>query len=152
MRRDLKQRSGARHAALILGALRRVGRPMSAYDLISELRGRAELAPQTVYRALNRLIADGTAHKIQSLNAFIARTRAEPYEMPAFAVCDACGFVSEFDAPQLNASLQSWAHRAGFDLRSTTLELHGTCSACRTAGDAGASRAPAQSARDWRLS
>lgn len=125
---------------------------MSAYDLIAELRDRTELAPQTVYRALNWLIEQRTVHKLESLNAFVACTHSEHHESPAFAVCDACGLVSEFDAPQLNAGLQSWACRAGFNLRSATLELHGTCSRCQAHSQVAIQNTSAPSPASWRRS
>ncbi len=52
------------------------GRPVSAYEIIDSLRDKAILAPQTVYRSLDRLIASGAAHRLESLNAFVACSHA----------------------------------------------------------------------------
>ena len=61
---------------MIVEALKSAGRPVSAYEIIDQLREQAVLAPQTVYRALDRLIASGSAHRLESLNAFVACAHA----------------------------------------------------------------------------
>ena len=68
-----KRRPAREQDNMIIEALRGMGgQPVSAYELIDQLRDKAVLAPQTVYRSLDRLIADGQAHRLESLNAFIA--------------------------------------------------------------------------------
>ncbi|MEI9901416.1 MAG: hypothetical protein WDN31_16205 [Hyphomicrobium sp.] len=71
-RKVTKRRAAPEQDKMIADALRGVGRPVSAYELIEELRDKASLAPQTVYRSLDRLIADGQAHRLESINAFVA--------------------------------------------------------------------------------
>jgi len=58
-RKIAKRRPAPEQDKMIVEALRDVGRPVSAYELIEELRDKASLAPQTVYRSLDRLIAEG---------------------------------------------------------------------------------------------
>lgn len=120
----------ADHTEAVHGVLKRAKRPLSAYEVIAMLRGRADLAPPTAYRILNRLIAEGHAHKVQSLNAFMACNHEHHQEDAAFAICDACGSVSEFKLPKLNATLVKWSRDEDFALRAAVVELHGTCAAC----------------------
>lgn len=116
---------------MIAAALRDAGRPVSAYELIDQLRGEAVLAPQTVYRALGRLIAEGQAHRLESLNAFVAcRHMKHSDETAVFAICETCGEVREFEHAEAIASLHAWAEQADFRIRHMTLELRGLCSAC----------------------
>ena len=61
---------------LVLAALRRCGKPASAYDLIDDLKPDGVKAPPTVYRALGRLIEAGLVHRLELLNAFVACTHA----------------------------------------------------------------------------
>lgn len=103
---------------------------MSAYEIIDSLRDTATLAPQTVYRSLDRLIAAGAAHRLESLNAFVACSHAVHEGSAIFAICDRCGSVDEFDEPRAMASLADWADQANFALRQITLELRGTCASC----------------------
>ncbi len=115
---------------LVLAALRRCGKPVSAYDLIDDLKPEGVKAPPTVYRALGKLIDAGLVHRLESLNAFVACTHSHTCEAVAFAVCDDCGSVAEFESQELSGLLKGWAKKARFGLRQMTLELRGSCAAC----------------------
>lgn len=117
---------------MIVEALKGAGRPVSAYEIIDSLRSRASLAPQTVYRSLDRLIASGAAHRLESLNAFVACSHAAHDSTAIFAICTQCGTVREFDDPDAVASLAGWAKTSNFAVRQMTLELRGRCAACAT--------------------
>lgn len=127
---DKRRRPAPEQDRLISEALKEAGRPVSAYELIDSLRGKATLAPQTVYRALDRLIASGAAHRLESLNAFVACSHAVHTGTAIFAICDRCGAVTEFDEPKAVAALSGWAAKAKFSVRQMTLELRGTCQTC----------------------
>ena len=125
--------------ANIMDALTVSARPLSAYDLLDQLRPTGVVAPLTVYRALDKLIKSGKVHRIESLNAFVACTgavhhdhaHAEPGDHTiAFTICDACGAVEEFADPTLcDAILKSVSGRS-FSLHRSALEIHGLCGAC----------------------
>jgi Fur family zinc uptake transcriptional regulator len=115
---------------MIAEALRGAGRPVSAYELIDQLREKATLAPQTVYRSLDRLIADGQAHRLESLNAFVACRHPSHEGTAVFAICEDCGTVTEFDEPEAIERLQAWAKKARFAVTQMTLELRGRCRTC----------------------
>jgi Fur family zinc uptake transcriptional regulator len=129
-----KRRSAADQDKIIVEALRDAGRPVSAYELIEQVKGTGVTAPPTVYRALQRLIDDGLAHRLESLNAFVACNHPHHANKAVFAICDACGAVTEFDSASAIKALQAWAKGAEFQVRSMTLELRGKCKACTTAG------------------
>jgi Fur family transcriptional regulator, zinc uptake regulator len=131
VRKVAKRRPAPEQDKMIVEALRDVGRPVSAYELIEELRSKASLAPQTVYRSLDRLIADGQAHRLESLNAFVAcRHASHEGETAVFAICNDCGTVSEFDEPAAVDRLAAWARKAKFAVDRMTLELRGRCREC----------------------
>jgi len=125
---------------MIVEALRVAGRPVSAYELIDQLRDKAVLAPQTVYRALDRLIAGGAAHRLESLNAFVACSHLRHEGRAIFAICETCGTVNEFDEPKAVDSLAAWARSAKFSVREMTLELRGRCRSCTRADQAPTAR------------
>lgn len=125
---------------MIVEALRVAGRPVSAYELIDQLRDKAVLAPQTVYRALDRLIAGGAAHRLESLNAFVACSHLRHEGRAIFAICETCGTVNEFDEPKAVDSLAAWARSAKFSVREMTLELRGRCRSCTRADQAPVAR------------
>jgi Fur family zinc uptake transcriptional regulator len=115
---------------MIVEALRGSARPVSAYELIDQLREKVVLAPQTVYRALDRLIATGAAHRLESLNAFVACSHTRHEGRAVFAICETCGLVNEFDEPRAVEALSAWAKKSKFSVREMTLELRGRCHAC----------------------
>lgn len=131
-KKTTKRRSAADQDKIVVEALRGVGRPVSAYELIEALRDQGVTAPPTVYRALNRLIEDGLAHRLESLNAFVACNHPHHHHTgkAVFAICDDCGSVTEFDSETAEKSLAQWAKKAGFKVRAMTLELRGQCKAC----------------------
>ena len=133
VRKGTKRRAAPEQDRMIVEALRGVGRPVSAYELIEQLRDQASLAPQTVYRSLDRLIADGQAHRLESINAFVACRHPSHEGVAVFAICDACGTVSEFDEPGAVERLGAWARKAKFAVDRMTLELRGRCRNCSTA-------------------
>jgi len=129
-RKIAKRRPAPEQDKMIVDALRGVDRPVSAYELIDELRDKASLAPQTVYRALDRLIADGKAHRLESLNAFVACRHPSHEGAAVFAICNDCGIATEFDEPAAVERLAGWARKAKFAVERMTLELRGRCHAC----------------------
>jgi len=127
----IKGRKGrAKHAERILATLRGLGRPASAYDIQARLAKTEHLAPPTIYRALGRLIEDGSVHKVESLNAFVACSRGCHREPSVFAICDRCGLVSELTEPSIGKVVEAWSHAAQFSVTNAALELHGLCTNC----------------------
>lgn len=114
----------------IAAALRQASRPLGAYDLIDLLRDQGVTAPTMVYRSLNRLIAAGLAHRLESVNAFVPCTQTCRHGIAVFAICDSCGTVTEFQDKVVAGRLIAWARAAGFDARLTSLELRGRCCTC----------------------
>ena len=113
-------------------ALKKAGRPVTAYELIDAVRPAGITAPPTVYRALTRLIADGLAHRLETLNAFMACTHAHSNDsVPVFEICDSCGGAHEFADADIGDHLFRRAADHGFAVDRTAIELHGTCAQCR---------------------
>lgn len=136
----MANRKGAQHASNIMSALAEAHRPLSAYDLLDRLRPTGVAAPLTVYRALDKLIASGQVHRIESLNAFVAcRETAHhhaadhdhaPRRAVAFTICDRCGTVEEFVNAELFAQLERGLGARRFSPRTSAIEVHGLCQAC----------------------
>lgn len=124
-----------RNQALVLDALAGAGGPLSAYSILDLLRQEGFRAPLQVYRALDKLIAFGLVHRLESLNAFVAcrQPECDVHGTIAFAICDKCGHVSEFAGDRVAALLKGWARAENFDLKKTTIELRGLCRGCRAA-------------------
>ena len=125
-----------RNQELVLGTLAHAAGPLSAYDILDQLRGDGLRAPLQVYRALDKLTERRLAHRLESLNAFVccADTHCHEAGTIPFAICERCGHVEEFAEPTLEGQLKRWSKASGFRPSRMTLELRGLCKAC--AGDA----------------
>ena len=113
-------------------ALQAAGAPLTAYQVLDAVRRHGISAPPTVYRALNRLVGEGLAHRLESINAYVAC--AEPqhrHRAAAFAICSDCGTIAEMVDPEMLKRLQARATRRGFKINDTTIELRGHCADCQ---------------------
>lgn len=124
--------------AEVLAILRRRGEPLSAYDVLGELReANPRIAPPTVYRALGALTARGDVHRLESLNAYIACQCDRHNHASILSICDDCGSVEERVAPDLLEELAGVIGKTGFSPLRYVIEVHGNCATC------GTGRAPA---------
>lgn len=121
---------GISHADRVLALLRAHGGALTAYQILDAQRDEGVTAPQTVYRALARLTAMDVAHRIKSLNAYMACACTDHGETRAFLICDDCGAVSEVGEPRVDALVRRLADDARFTLARASLELRGRCAAC----------------------
>ena len=131
-----------RNQQLVLDRLRAAERPQGAYALLEGLRDDGLRAPPQVYRALEALVERGLAHRLESVNAFVA-CRHELHEGACcgagtehivFAICTACGRTEEVADARLAGVLGAVAQRRGFKVDRASVEVQGLCSQC--AGDA----------------
>jgi len=107
--------------------------PVGAYEIVEKLAASGEAVPaMSVYRALDFLTAENLAHRIESRNAFLACTagheRAEPV---MFLLCEKCGAVAEMQAAAFSRDVAKATKAAGFEARSSIVEVSGICGPCR---------------------
>ena len=121
-----------RNQELVLGTLNHAPAPLSAYDILDLLRSEGLRAPLQVYRALDKLVERGLAHRLESLNAFVACADAHCHRkgLIAFAICEGCGKVDEFADAVTEERLSAWAGATGFTVERTTMEIRGKCAVC----------------------
>jgi Fur family zinc uptake transcriptional regulator len=123
-----------KNQALVFDKLTASGGPMSAYQILDDLREEGFRAPLQVYRALDKLMADGLVHKLESLNAFVACAHPEEkcgsHGLTAFAICNACGNVFEFHHHGLEHDLEGVLGKKGFKPEKTVVEIRGKCANC----------------------
>ncbi|MFT0861329.1 Fur family transcriptional regulator [Ancylobacter sp. G4_0304] len=119
----------------VLEALADSHAPLGAYDLVERLGASGDRpAPMSVYRALDFLVAEGLAHRIESRNAYMACGRAHGRDdVIVFLICERCGLTSEVASHAIGRDL-AWATRAaGFTPRTPVIEIAGTCARCEAA-------------------
>jgi Fur family transcriptional regulator, zinc uptake regulator len=113
-------------------ALHSSGTPMTAYEVLDAVRPHGISAPPTVYRALNRLVDEGLAHRLESISAYVAC--ADPqhhHDSAVFAICNHCGQIEELLAASIIKRLHVRAAELGFKVSGTTVELRGRCASCQ---------------------
>ena len=107
--------------------------PVGAYEILDMMNREAEtnVAPMTVYRALDFLMENHLVHRIASRNAYIGCNHPEVAHNGQFLICKTCGRVAEIEEEAISRSLAEGAARAGFDNISSVIEIEGRCQDCR---------------------
>lgn len=129
----------------VLAALAESHVPASAYEVIDRLaRAGPRPAPVSVYRALDFLVGNGFAHRIESRNAYVACSRgaaeagdgdfhAAHGPATVFLLCETCGAAAEASSSALAAAIDAIAGAASFSPRAPVIEIRGLCARCRLA-------------------
>ena len=112
-------------------------RALGAYEMLDRLRDAGfGSQPPVAYRALEFLVSNGFAHKIERLNAFIACAHPGTKHSPAFMICRLCDSVAEAQASLARGTLGEAARATGFNIEKTVVEAEGICPVCVDKGDA----------------
>lgn len=102
---------------------------MGAYDILAHLSDEGVAAqPPVAYRALDFLVSNGFAHKIEKLNAYIACAMPGEDHAPAFLICRTCDAVAE---DVQSAPMKASAKAAGFRIETSVMEAEGLCPKCQ---------------------
>jgi Fur family zinc uptake transcriptional regulator len=106
-------------------------RALGAYTILDRLREDGfGSQPPVAYRALDFLVANGLAHKIERLNAFIACVHPSHSHTPAFMICRLCDAVAEAQSSPAQGALGKAARATGFRIERTVVEASGICPSC----------------------
>tara|TARA_B100000963_G_scaffold319272_1_gene301017 strand:+ start:106 stop:525 length:420 start_codon:yes stop_codon:yes gene_type:complete len=121
-----------KNQSLVLDSLIKAGQPLGAYALLETMRPHGFKAPLQIYRALEQLIHLGLAHRLESLNAFIAcsHVSCESSRATAFVICDKCETVQEICDESISNFLSSLARKTKIEASKSSIELHGLCNGC----------------------
>ncbi len=106
-------------------------RALGAYTILDRLREDGfGSQPPVAYRALDFLVTNGLAHKIERLNAFIACVHPSHSHTPAFMICRLCDAVAEAQSSPAQGALGKAARATGFRIERTVVEAEGVCPSC----------------------
>lgn len=107
-------------------------RAMPAYEILDVLREEGlGSQPPVVYRALEFLIKNGFAHKIERCNAFTACMHVGQNHVPAFLICTICDAVVETESAVSKDVLGNAALETNFVIDRIVLEAEGKCPKCQ---------------------
>jgi Fur family zinc uptake transcriptional regulator len=117
----------------VLEVLLESHKPLGAYEIIDRAaKHGTRHAPITIYRALDFLIENGLAHRIESRNAYIACVhRHDATDLVVFLICERCGEVGEAPSQAVADSLKAATRAAGFSPKAPVIEITGICGNCR---------------------
>lgn len=120
----------------ILELLWKNDRPTGAYELIDALNRRDSrpIAPPTVYRALEFLIAQRLVTKVESRNAYVPCAHPERRHNCLFFICHKCGASAELEDERIEGLLAENAAALGYRAIRRVIEVEGTCPTCIAAG------------------
>jgi Fur family transcriptional regulator, zinc uptake regulator len=122
----------------VFGEIAASHKAIGAYEVLDRLAARGErLAPISVYRAIEALVAAGIVHRFESRNAYFACNASHEVRRLVLA-CEACSRVSEVAGDRVFEAIDKSAGSAGFSARTAVVEVWGLCASC-----AGAGREPA---------
>lgn len=104
---------------------------MGAYDVLDVLRIEGlGSQPPVAYRALDFLVSNGFAHRIERINAFVACAHPGENHAPSFLICRACSAVAEAPGRKAARVLTTAAQELGFTVERVSIEAEGLCPAC----------------------
>lgn len=104
---------------------------LGAYDILEVLTAEGlGSQPPVVYRALDFLVRNGLAHRIERLNAYTACAHLDHAHAPAFLICRLCRSVAEADTGLTQGRLGAIAKQSGFTIERIVIEAEGLCPNC----------------------
>jgi Fur family zinc uptake transcriptional regulator len=108
-------------------------RAIGAYQVLDRLAARGDrLAPISVYRAIDALVAAGLVHRFESRNAFFACHTGHEQRQLVLA-CETCGSIAEVDGSKVFGAIDATAAEASFSATSNAnavVEVWGQCANC----------------------
>lgn len=124
-------KGGEKKQADVLAVLRQRREPVSAYDVLADLRlAHPRIAPTRIYRALSALTERGKVHRLESLNAFVACQCGGHQQASVLSICGSCSLVEESIKPDALEELGQVVRVTGFEPQRHVIEAHGLCSDC----------------------
>ena len=115
----------------VLEILLQKNKALGAYEILDLLREAGfKYQPPVAYRALDFLVKNGFAHKIEQLNSFVGCVPPGKDHSPAFMICTNCNFVSEEEAINSDFSISKIGSRSGFKVETAIIEARGLCQSC----------------------
>lgn len=129
----MSKKTLTRNQRIVFNTLLDAGAPLTAYKILElpAIQKEGLKAPLTIYRALEGLLEKSLAHRIESLNAFVACSSAPHNDSAAFMICEKCGMTIELPINASETPLREQASKKGFHLHKISIEMLGVCECCR---------------------
>ena len=114
---------------LVLTEMRAHSGVVSAYALTGMLSAKRQrrIAPNSVYRVLNELIAEDCVRHVETCNGFVI---APDDDKAMIAICNDCNRTFWLDSAAAHEHLLRIAGASGFRVTRLIIEVPGSCEAC----------------------
>ena len=132
--KNMQKQELSKNQQIIFDLIKKSNEPLKAYSILSNVQKKGIKAPLQVYRALDKLVAIGKIHKIESKNAFMAcqNSKCQVAKATAFSICENCEKVSEIKNSKLFEYLKDFNDKTGMKYKKYNLEFFGVCNECTT--------------------
>lgn len=107
---------------------------LKAYQLLNDMQAlRENVAPPTVYRALDFWVTQGILHKVQSLGGYILCQHDDHKhcQQGLILLCEECQNIFEQCGSVKSEELRNELAQKGFKINMDQLVITGTCQACQ---------------------
>ena len=130
--KNMQKQELSKNQQIIFDLIKKSNEPLKAYSILSNVQKKGIKAPLQVYRALDKLVAIGKIHKIESKNAFMAcqNSKCQVAKATAFSICENCEKVSEIKNSKLFEYLKDFNDKSGMKYKKYNLEFFGVCNEC----------------------
>lgn len=107
-------------------------KPLGAYEILERVKVKGINGPPTIYRALDKLIKLGIAHRIASTHTYMMCKQGKEHhgESIVLTVCNSCDNVDEIPNKALHDAFNHIRQSNGFRIHNEVVELVGTCRSC----------------------
>ena len=95
MRKMFKENNLSKNQQIIFDLINKSSEPLKAYTILFSVQRKGIKAPPQVYRAIDKLVAIGKIHKIESKNIVVScrNFNWEISKATAFSICESCEVV-----------------------------------------------------------
>lgn len=112
----------------VMATLLKHGKAAKAYDIVEMMD---DVKPMTVYRALDFLVSQGFAHRIESMNAYAPCAENHcAHKDSQYMICEKCEDITEIHNHALDDFIAAALRKDGFHISSKMMEVHGICKNC----------------------
>ena len=117
----------------VLDILESASEPLKAYTILFDIQKKGIKSPLQVYRALDKLIEIGKAHKMESRNSYVAckHEGCNAKTSTSFLICENCDSVTELTGYNLISYFSKQAEKNNFNYKKHNLEIFGLCENCK---------------------
>lgn len=118
--------------ALVFEEIANSHHSIGAYEIRERIAAKGtQLAPISVYRAIEALMQAGVVHRLESRNAYFACHCIHGAGREHIVLCcERCGTIAEIPAESVFAAIATAARDNGFTPRVRVVEVSGLCAHC----------------------